>query len=150
MTVHPDAPLVPGTAPWFAMVGAVLCETADDVGLPADLTISLVERYTDGEPWSDGLVQGLRLDVVRGRATVRVGVAPDETGDVTILVTAAAARRLNAFRSSDPEYDRVRAALVGSGELSVEGDPSPVAEVLARAHDPIVERTDQDHRDGHG
>jgi hypothetical protein len=47
-----------GTAAWFRMAGTVLVETATQVGFPADLTVTLVERYTDGTELSPGLVQG--------------------------------------------------------------------------------------------
>ncbi len=56
-----------GTIPWFQMVGVLMCEAAAEAGLAPDLTISLVERYSDGEALPGGLVQGLRFDVVEGQ-----------------------------------------------------------------------------------
>lgn len=136
--------LAPGTRAWFEMVGRVVCDTAGSVGLPADLDLSMVERYSDGAPLPDGpehLVQGIRIDVVAGRASFRVGVGAHETADVTVVVTADGARRLNGLVVGDPAHAATREALLRSGELRVEGDPSPLAAVLAGAHDPIVHRT---------
>ncbi|WP_220444976.1 hypothetical protein [Paraburkholderia sp. DHOC27] len=84
-----------GTVEWFEMVGVLMCEAASQSGLPSELNLSLVERYTDGVALSENLDQGLRFDIVRGRPSFRVGAQHGERADITIEITAAAARALN-------------------------------------------------------
>ncbi|NDW07872.1 hypothetical protein [Jiella pacifica] len=141
MTEHRKQPQ--GTVPWFEMVGAEMSRAASRSGLSPDLTVSLVERYSDGTELGEGLVQGLRFDIVAGKPSFRVGVRPDERGDVTIVVTAAAARRLNALYGGDPTYPAARAAFLASGAMRVDGDPSRLGGWLETVHDPIVDRTSQ-------
>ncbi|GGX97152.1 hypothetical protein [Streptomyces minutiscleroticus] len=130
-----------GTADWFRMAGDMMCEAALDAGLPPDLTVSLVERYTDGTELPEGLVQGIRFDVSHGQPSFRVGVRVDERADVTVEVTAAAARRLNELYSTDPDYDAARRRFLSTGEMRVESDTTALDGVLEAVHDPIVDRT---------
>ena len=43
-----NAKLRQGTVDWFEMVGTLMCEAALQAGLAPDLSLSLVECYTDG------------------------------------------------------------------------------------------------------
>ena len=130
-----------GTAAWFEMAGALLCEAASQAGLPADLNVSLVERYSDGVDLSEGLVQGLRLDIVGGRPSFRVGAQREERADIIVEITAAAARRLNGLHSAGPDYHAERNKFLGTGEMRVKGDPTRLGGWLDAVHDPIVNRT---------
>lgn len=103
--------------------------------------MSLVERYTDGLELSEGLVQGLRFDIVAGMPSFRVGVRKDERADVTVEVTTAAAHELNLLRSTNPAYQTTLGNFVASGEMRVDGDPSQMGDWLNAVHDPIVDRT---------
>jgi len=60
------------------------------------------ERYTDGIELDSGLVQGIRFDISAGKPSFRIGARLDDAADVTVLLTAAAARKLNLLYSSDP------------------------------------------------
>lgn len=139
MTVHTKTPH--GTTAWFEMVGTIMAEAARRAELPADLTVSLVERYTDGVVLADGLVQGIRFEIVGGKPSFRVGARPYEQADITIEVTAAVARELNALRSTDPRYRTVLDRFLGTGEMRMHGDISRLGDWLAMVHDPIVDRT---------
>lgn len=130
-----------GTVAWFDMAGRLLCEAALQAGLPTDLNVSLVERYTDGVDLSAGLVQGLRLDIIGGKPSFRVGAQPDERADVMVEVTAAAARKLNSLQSADPNYHTARDNFLRTGEMRVDGDPTRLGGWLDAVHDPIVDRT---------
>ncbi|MBS1165091.1 MAG: hypothetical protein H6R00_1116 [Proteobacteria bacterium] len=139
MTVHTK--IRHGTSGWFKMVGAVMAEVARRADLPADLTVSLVERYTDGVVLSEGLVQGIRFDIVGGKSSYRVGARLDEQADIMIEMTAAVARELNALRSTDPRYRALLDRFLSSGEMRMHGDISRLGDWLATVHDPIVDRT---------
>ena len=130
-----------GTTAWFEMVGALMIEAVTRSGLPKELTLSLVEIYTDGVELGDGLVQGIRFDVISGRPSFRVGVRPDERGDVTVEITTAGAQRLNSLRSADPLYAAAIDQVLRTGEMRVDGDPARLGGWLQELHDPIVERT---------
>lgn len=130
-----------GEPDWFAMVGALMSEAALAADLAPDTTLSILERYTDGDPIDEGRVQGLRFDLANGWPIFRVGVSVDETADVVIELTKAAARTLNRLKSDDPVYASERARLLASGEMTVAGDLSGVVGWMAGVHDPIVERT---------
>lgn len=132
---------VQGTAAWFAMVGTLMVEAAAHLGLPEDLSVSLLERYTDGTELSPGYVQGIRFDVVAGAASFRAGVHAAEGAEIEVEVTSSAARQLNDTRSDDPAYVALRDRLEQAGELRLRGDPTPLAELLGVVHDPIVDRT---------
>jgi hypothetical protein len=136
-----SAPLVHGSAAWFDMAGTLMCEAAAHAGLAADLDLSLVERYTDGVELADGLVQGLRFDIVRGKPSFRVGARPGERADITVEVTAAASRELNSLYSADPRYAAATARLRDSSALKVEGDLARLGDWFGTVHDPIVDRT---------
>jgi hypothetical protein len=43
----------------------------------ADALEYIVERYTDGVELFEGLVQGLRFDILKGKPAFRVGVRQD-------------------------------------------------------------------------
>lgn len=130
-----------GTIAWFEMVGTVMADAARRANLPTDLTVSLVERYTDGSVLSDGLVQGIRFDIVGGKPSYRVGARADEQADITIEVTAAAARELNMLRSADPRYKTALDRFLRTSEMRMHGDISRLGDWLAAVHDPIVDRT---------
>ncbi len=136
-----DTTLVQGTAAWFEMVGRLLVDAASRAALPADLNVSLVERYSDGTGLSDGLVQGLRFELLGGKPVFRAGVGPSERGDVTIEVTAAAARTLNTLYADDPHFAEARGRFLATGEMVVAGDPSRFGAWFDTVHDPIVDRT---------
>uniref|UniRef100_B0T5L2 SCP2 domain-containing protein n=1 Tax=Caulobacter sp. (strain K31) TaxID=366602 RepID=B0T5L2_CAUSK len=135
------AKLRQGTTAWFEMVGTLMSEVAARSGLSPDLNVSLVERYTDGIELSDGLVQGIRFDILGGKPSFRVGARRDERADVTVEITAAAARALNALLSADPNYPAARDNFLSTGEMRVDGDPSRLGGWLDAVHDPIVART---------
>lgn len=131
-----------GTPAWFEMVSTIMCEFATSAGLASDQNVSFVERYSDGTAMADGLVQGIRFEIINGQPAFRIGVRPDERGDINIEITAAAARMLNLLYSADPEYHALQSIFLRSGEMRVEGDPSALGSWLAAVHDPIVDRTD--------
>jgi hypothetical protein len=136
-----DAKVRQGTTAWFEMVGRLMRAAASRSGLSPELNVSLVERYTDGIELSEGLVQGIRFDILGGKPSFRVGARPDERADVTVEVTAAAARELNTLRSTDPSYQAARDKFLRTGEMRVDGDPSRMGSWLDATHDPIVDRT---------
>jgi hypothetical protein len=136
-----DAKLRQGTTAWLEMVGTLISEAASQSGLSPELNVSLVERYTDGVELSEGLVQGIRFDIICGKPSFRIGVQPDERGDIMIEVTAAAARRLNLLGSADPNYRTASDSFLRSGEMRVDGDLSRLGGWLNAVHDRIVDRT---------
>lgn len=123
------------------MVGTLVCDAVSRVGLDPDLNWSLVERYSEGTTLPNGLIQGIRFDIRAGRASYRVGVRPDERGDVTIEVTSATARRLNSLYNADASFGAALEAPFGSGSMRVEGDLTPLMRAIAETHDQIVDRT---------
>lgn len=136
-----EAKIRQGTAAWFEMVGTLMGEAALQSGLSPELNLSLVEHYTDGVELSEGLVQGLRFDILSGKPAFRVGARPEERADVMIEITASAARKLNNLRSADPNYTAALEHFLSTGEMRVEGDPSRMGGWLYAVHDPIVNRT---------
>lgn len=130
-----------GTTTWFEVVGALMVEAAKRSGPPPEMNLSFVEIYTDGVELENGLVQGIRFDIIAGQPSFRVGVRPGERGDVTVEITTAAAHRLNSLRSADPAYADVMNQFLGTGEIRVDGDPSRLGGWLQELHDPIMERT---------
>ncbi len=131
-----------GTTAWFEMAEQMMLDAAANAGLATDLNFTLIERYTDGTMTADGLLPGIRFDIVNGRSSFRTGVHPDERGDVPIEITSAAARTLNLLRSADPEYQRALQHMRGSGEMRVDGDSTRLGHWLEAVHDPIVDRTE--------
>ncbi|WP_222308457.1 hypothetical protein [Rhizobium leguminosarum] len=137
MNMDAQAKFRQGTAGWFEMMGTLMCEAALHAGLTLDFNLTLVERYTDGVELAGGHVQGIRFDIINGQPSFRIGVRRDERGDVTIEITARAARALNVLRSCDPDYQTAsRFSEVGRDE----GWRRSVA-VGEMVHDLIVERT---------
>lgn len=136
-----ETKLPQGTLEWFEMAGTLLSEYAAKAGLPPELNVSLVERYTDGAEIGEGLVQGIRFDIVDGRPSFRIGAGRDERADVIIEVTAAVAHELNVLRSDDPAYPAARDLAIAEGNMRVDGDPSRLGGWLEAVHDPIVDRT---------
>ncbi|MGQ9371214.1 hypothetical protein [Azospirillum sp. ST 5-10] len=130
-----------GTAAWFAMVGTLMCAAVSRAGLAPDLNWSLVERYSDGAFLPNGRLQGIRFDIANGRPSFEVGVDGDERGDVTIEVSAAAARELNRLRTADPAYAAALDRATRLGQIRVTGDLSSMADWLTAIHDPIVDLT---------
>ncbi|MCS6759729.1 MAG: hypothetical protein MO852_12855, partial [Candidatus Devosia euplotis] len=111
-----------GTADWFAMVGTIMVEGALQTELPADLNVSLVERYTDGMALPGGTVQGLRFDVTAGTPSFRIGAYPDEQADLIVEISTAAAQTLNRLHSAEPRYRVTLDAFVQRGEMRVTGN----------------------------
>lgn len=136
-----NARLRHGTAAWFHMAGTLMCEAAARAGLPPDLDVSLLERYTDGVELSAGLLQGLRFDLKGGQPSFRVGAGADERGDITVEVTAAASHELNTLYGADPRFEAALARLKNSGDMRVQGDLSRLGDWFGAVHDPIVDRT---------
>lgn len=130
-----------GTPAWFDMVGAVMLEAASQAGLPADCNVSLLERYTDGAEMGDGMVQGLRFDIVAGQPFFRVGALDGERAAITIALSAAASYRLNTLYSADPQFHAALADVLGSGAMTVDGDLAQLGDWFAPVHDRIVART---------
>jgi hypothetical protein len=89
----------------------------------ADALEYIVERYTDGVELFEGLVQGLRFDILKGKPAFRVGVRQDERADITIKITAAAARELNSLYNADPNYHTGRAKFLSTGERGPKAIP---------------------------
>ena len=138
-SITTDAKVRQGTTAWFEMVGTLVSEAASRPALSPDLDVSLVERYTDGVELSEGLFQGIRLDIRGGKLSFRVGVRRDERADITVEVTATAARELNTLHGAT--YDTARNKFLSTGEMRVDGDPSRMGHWLDAVHDPIVDRT---------
>jgi hypothetical protein len=136
-----NARLAHGSAAWFQMAGALMCEAAAAAGLPPGARVSLIERYIDGAEFADGLVQGLRFDIEDGKPSFRVGARRGERADITVEVTAAASRELNSLYSTDPRYRAASARLLGSGALRVDGDMARLGAWFDAVHDLIVDRT---------
>ncbi|WP_292560853.1 hypothetical protein [Mesorhizobium sp.] len=132
-----------GTMAWFKMIGTLMCEQASTAPLPQEMNVSLVERYSDGAELAAGLFQGIRFDLIAGKPWFRAGVLAGERGDVTIEVTIAASRKLNALRSTDPNYLAAIDCLQAAGQMRVDGDLSRIGDWLKAVHDPIVDRTIQ-------
>lgn len=133
--------LTHGSATWFTMAGSLMVDAATRARLPPDCNVSLVERYTDGVALSDGLVQGLRFDIVGGKPSFRVGAGVDETADIVVEVTSAASRELNSFYADDPRYAAAADRLRGEGEMRVHGDLARLGAWFPAVHDPIVAHT---------
>jgi hypothetical protein len=91
-----------GSQAWFEMAGTLMCEAAAQSGLPPELNASLVERYTDGIKLSQGLIQGQRFDIISGKPSFRVGARQDDRTDITVEITAAAARERNTLGAAIP------------------------------------------------
>jgi hypothetical protein len=137
-----DAKLTQGTTAWFEMVRGQMRDAAVRFGLSSDLNVSLVERYTDGAELSEGLLQGIRFDIEDGEPSFRIGALRDERADVTVEVTAAAARELNLLHDADPKYRTARDGFLSSGDMRVDCDIAKLGGWLESAHDPIVDRTE--------
>ena len=128
-----------GTPAWFEMVGQVMREAAERAALPPDQNVSLVERYTDGGDFGGGLVQGFRFDIVGGKPSYRVGVRPEEQGDITVEVSSTIARELNRMTAEASAV--AREAYVATGEIHQEGDPSQLGDWFGQVHQSILDRT---------
>jgi hypothetical protein len=136
-----DTTLRQGSVAWFEMVGALLCDAALTSGLSPQGDVSLVERYIDGALLSDGLVQGFRFAVSGGKPSFRVGANADEQADITVLISAAAARTLNLLYNADPQYPEAFANFQRAGDIDVVGDITMLGAMLTSIHDAIVDRT---------
>jgi hypothetical protein len=130
-----------GTIAWFEMVGALLEQAAREAALAPDVAFRFVERYTDGADLGDGRVAGLRFEIAGGKTTFRVGVRPDERGDLTVEITAAGSRLLNTLYGDDPAYGPAIADLKRTGALKVDGDFRRAGRWFVDVHDRIVART---------
>ncbi len=100
-----------------------------------------MESYTDGVDLSEGHVQGIRFDIRSGKPSFRVGARHGEWADISIEITAAAARELNNLYAADPNYHVARDKFLSTGEMRVDGDPSQMGDWLNAVHDRIVDRT---------
>ena len=98
-------------------------------------------RLAHGSEFADGLVQGLRFDIEDGKPSCRIGAGRNERADITVDVTAAAWRELNALYSADPRYPAATARLLANGALRVEGDMARLGAWFDAVHDRIVDRT---------
>lgn len=136
-----ETKFVQGTPDWFHMIGKILTDAAANAGLPPKTNVSFVERYSDGKELSDGLIQGIRLDIINGAPSYRIGAAPGEKGDINVMVTADAARQLNTYYSDDPKLLELLTRYQATGEWQVDGDLCRLGDWLASTHDPIVART---------
>jgi len=136
-----DVMLPQGTAPWFEMVGELMCKAASDYGLSLDLNVSMVERYTDAVAISDEIDQGLSFYIRGGAPSFKVGARRDEKVDISIEITSAAARTLNLLYSADPKFAAAVETFLSEGEMRVSGDPSRLGDWLSTVHDTIVNRT---------
>ena len=84
-------------------------------------------------------IQGFRFDIVGGKPSYRVGVRPDERGDITVEVTSAVARELNLMPAKASAVARRR--YVEAGEIRQEGDPSRLGDWFAATGASIIART---------
>jgi hypothetical protein len=139
--MNTDMKVADGTTAWFDMAGSLTCEAALQAGLSPALNVSLVERYTDGIELSEGVVQGLRFDIVGGNPSFRVGARHDEVADITVEVSAEASRALNSLYSADPNFGPAFANFLSTGEFRVDGDLAQLGTWFNAVHDPIVDRT---------
>lgn len=130
-----------GTAAWFDMVGRVLQDAATQAKLAPDVHVCLVERYIDGRELGQGLVQGLRFEIVGGKPAFRRGARQDERGDITVEVTQAASHALNILYAADPRFLTTLADVQAKGEFTVDGDLVRLGTWFEVAHDRIVDRT---------
>jgi hypothetical protein len=142
MEMTTDRKFRQGTPEWFHMVGRLMCDFALQAGLPAAFNVSLVERYSDGCELSDGLVQGIRFDILNGKPSFRASVGREERGDVVIEISSAAARDLNLLRSADPKFAITLDAALGAGDMRINGDISRFGSWLDAVHDSIVDHTE--------
>jgi hypothetical protein len=130
-----------GTTAWFEMVGELLEVAAREAALAPDIAFRFVERYTDGADLGGGRVAGLRFEIAGGKTSFRVGVRPEERGDLTVEITAAGSRLLNTLYGDDPAYGLAIADLKRAGALKVDGDFRCVGRWFIDVHDRIVART---------
>jgi hypothetical protein len=136
------AALLPhGSRAWFAMVGASMCEAARQAHLPAGADVSLVEILVDRPPGADGLLPGLRFEIVAGQPAWRLGVRPGEGADIRIAVTAAASLALNTVVAADPAFGARLAGFLQQGALRIDGDMGRLGAWFEGVHDVIVART---------
>jgi hypothetical protein len=134
-----DVQVLQGTPAWFEMVGHVMSEAVKKAMLQPGQNVSLVERYTDGEALEDGLVQGFRFDIIGGKPSYRVGVRPEERGDITIEVSSKVARELNHMTAAASAI--AREAYLKTGEMRQDGDPSILGDWFGQVHRSILART---------
>ncbi len=130
-----------GTAEWLEMLGEEMCAGATAANLAADYDVSLVERFTDGKALAGGLVEGFRFDIIGGKPSFRIGVAPDERGDITILLTWAASRGVARLYAADPEHQALFEHYLQTGEMQIDGDFAALASWIPPVHDAVVKRT---------
>lgn len=130
-----------GTKEWLEMLGEQMCEGASRANLPADYNLSLVERFTDGKALPDGLLEGFRFDIVNGKPSFRIGVGPDERGDITILLTWGASRGVAGLYAADPEHQALFERYLSTGEMQIDGDFAALGSWIPPVHDAVVDRT---------
>lgn len=120
-----------------------MCAAARRANLPADLNLSLVEHFTDGPQWDDGLHEGFRFDIVKGQPSFRTGVEPGERGDLTVNTTRAASLAFSKLKAVDAEWEPTMAKYMNAGEFTVDGDLSQLFGLIGNIHDEVVDRTAQ-------
>ena len=118
--------------------GIAIQSSARPGGMYEELNVSLVERYTDRIEPSRGLIQGQRFDIISGKPFFRAAARQDERTDITLEITAAAARELNTLKGE--QYQAARDHFLSTKEMRLQGDPSSMGARLEAVHDPIVER----------
>jgi hypothetical protein len=129
------------TREWFELVGRELCAAATQAALPADLNVSLLERYYNGEPIGPGVVPGFRLEISGGRPSFRYGAGVDEVADIVVDATVETIDVLARLRSTDPAYGEAISRFMAEGALKVAGDPSRLGAWVSDVHDIVCERT---------
>lgn len=91
-----DMKLCQGTTEWFNMLGTLMSEAASRAGLSPQLTLSLVERYTDGVDLFEGLVQGIRFDITGGKSSFRIRILSNQSYPNALPVQAVIKRLADA------------------------------------------------------
>lgn len=108
---------------------------------PRDFTI--VERFTGAPPATylgEGKILGYRLTLNGSDLELEIGIAPDATGDLTVVVPWRFAVEFGV-EPSGPRLDATLADFVARGEASITGDRTGVGFELMLLHDAVVART---------
>lgn len=130
-----------GSAEWDAMQEREVIKGFAQAAWPEDVRFSLVERYAGATPRDDGSIYGFRVDVAGSKATFRRGVAPGETGDVTVDMRIEALQELIHVSSMDPAYPMLVERLVQAGAIRLHGEFAPLAAVSRQVHHQVFLHT---------
>jgi hypothetical protein len=71
-------------------------------------------------------------------ALSELGARQDERTDITVEITAAAARELNTLKGA--QYQAAHDHFLSTKEMRLQGDPSSMGAWREAVHDPIVDR----------